>query len=234
MTPLIQQMVAMNPEKAVDCHWFDMSAAYKQEQDISGVLLSNPLPYPKTALVCAYDNKRVLLFVIQTADTTFVTGIQLDDDHIKNKTRKQVAIPGFWFLVDDGGIKVKHHDGSPFDYRTSYATGALTFIAAFLESLETTPAVGYLPTKRPNWQKKIRQGKAPAYDWTTITIEPAKPKGADLGGTHASPRWHERRGHWRLIKKTGKRVWVKNCEVGDKALGAVFHDYKIAGQSNDV
>jgi hypothetical protein len=27
--------------------------------------------------------------------------------------------------------------------------------------------------------------------------------------------------------KSGKKVWVKNCEVGSKALGAVFKDYKI-------
>ena len=47
------------------------------------------------------------------------------------------------------------------DYRTSPATGVLAFVAAFLESLETTPATGYLPVKRANWEKKIRQGKVP-------------------------------------------------------------------------
>lgn len=232
MTPLIQQMVAINPDRAVEQHWFDMSAAYKHEMDVRAEVLARPLPFPKAALVCAYDSKRVLLFVIRTSSTgtTFVVGAQWDDDHVKNKTQKVAEIPGFSFRVDDGQIHVRHNDGSPFDYRTSPATGVLAFVAAFLESLETTPAVGYLPAKRANWAKRVRQGKAPTYDWTTITIEPAKPKGEDLGGTHASPRWHERRGHWRLIKKTGKRVWVKNCEVGDKALGAVFHDYKIAGQ----
>ena len=61
----------------------------------------------------------------------------------------------------------------------------------------------------------------------TVVIEPTKPKGDAQGGTHASPRWHERRGHWRTMKKTGKKVWVKNCEVGDKTIGAVFHDYKL-------
>jgi len=46
------------------------------------------------------------------------------------------------------------------------------------------------------------------------------------GGTHASPRWHVRRGHWRQYK-TGKRVWIDNMEVGDKALGVVAHDYVV-------
>lgn len=220
MTPLIQEMVAINPEKAVDHNWFDMSAAYRREQDITGEILSRPLPYPKMALVCAYEDKKALLFVSRVGKTTAVAGLQWQ------KKIKQ-DIPGFIFLVDEEGIKVKHINGTQFDYRTSHATGVLAFLAAFLKSLETEPAIGHLPIKRPNWEKKIRQGKVPTYDWTTVVIEPSRPKNEPQGGTHASPRWHERRGHWRTIKKTGNRVWVKNCEVGDKARGAVFHDYKL-------
>ena len=221
MTPLVQEMIAMRPDDfALEHHWFDMSSAYKHEQAISGEVLSRPLPFPQTALVCAYEDKKSVLFVSRVGELTGVGGLQWDK-------KKSYDIPGFFFMVDDEGIKVKHKDGTPFDYRTSYATGVLAFIAAFLESLETTPATGHKPIKRSNWEKKIRQGKIPTYDWTTVVIEPSKPKGEDQGGTHASPRWHERRGHWRTMKKSGKRVWVKNCEVGDKALGAVFHDYKI-------
>lgn len=220
MTPLIQEMVAMNPERAVDHHWFDMSAAYRHEQTVNGEILSRPLPYPQTALACAYEDKKALLFVSRVGEITGIAGLQWSKRSVHD-------IPGFFFIVDDEGVKVRHKDGTPFDYRTSYATGVLAFVAAFLESLETTPVTGYLPIKRANWEKKVRQGKVPTYDWTTVVIEPSKPKGDPQGGTHASPRWHERRGHWRTIKKTGKKVWVKNCEVGDKALGAVFHDYRI-------
>lgn len=227
MTPLIQEMVSMNAEAAVENHWFDMSAVYKREQDIRGEILSRPLPFPQTALVCAYENKKALLFIKNVGELTAIAGLQLDG-------KRSYQIPAFFYKVDDDGIKVRHKDGSPFDYRTSYATGVLAFVSAFLQSLETTAAIGHQPIKRANWEKKIRQGKVPTYDWTTITIEPSKPKGPDQGGTHASPRWHERRGHWRTMKKTGKRVWVKNCEVGDKSLGAVFHDYKIAGQAHDI
>ena len=219
MTPLIQEMVAFNPEKAVDHHWFDMSPAYRAEQNISGEVLSRPLPFPDVALVCAYEGKKALIFVTRSGSLTGVAGLQWDN-------RKTYDIPGFFFLVDDEGIKVKHKDGTPFDYRTSYATGVLAFIAAFLESIELEPATGYQPIKRANWEKKVRQGKVPTYDWTTVVIEPSKPKGDSQGGTHASPRWHERRGHWRNMK-SGKKVWVKNCEVGDKSLGAVFKDYKL-------
>jgi hypothetical protein len=50
-------------------------------------------------------------------------------------------------------------------------------------------------------------------------IEPA-------GGTHASPRWHVRRGHWRTLSN-GQRVFVRECEVGDQARGGVVKDYRI-------
>jgi len=220
MTPLIREMIAMRPDDfALDHHWFDMSAVYRREQAISSEVLSRPLPFPQVALVCAYEGNKALLFVSRSGELTGVGGLQWDKKSIKD-------IPGFFYLVDNDGIKVKHKDGTPFDYRTSFATGVLAFIAAFLESLETTPATGHMPVKRANWHKKIRQGKTPTYDWTTVVIEPTKPKGEDKGGTHAPPRWHERRGHWRTTK-AGKKTWVKHCEVGDKSRGAVFHDYKI-------
>lgn len=46
------------------------------------------------------------------------------------------------------------------------------------------------------------------------------------GGTHASPRWHTRRGHWRKYR-SGKQVWVRSTEVGDKKQGIVTHDYVV-------
>lgn len=49
---------------------------------------------------------------------------------------------------------------------------------------------------------------------------------AHLGGTHASPRWHIRRGHWRTLAN-GRRVFVRECEVGDQSRGAVMKDYRL-------
>lgn len=224
MTPLIQEFVSLNPEDSIKHHWFDMTDAYKRVQELSPEILSRPLPYPNTALVCAYEDKKALIFVSRSGELTGVIGFQ-------TKKNGYEDFPAFMYIVKDGDVKVRHKDGSAFDYRTSPATGVLAFIAAFLESLDTSPATGYQPVKRANWEKKIRQGKVPTYDWKTIVIEPSKPKNDPQGGTHASPRWHERRGHWRTMKKTGNRVWVKNCEVGDKTRGAVFHDYKVAQAS---
>ncbi len=47
------------------------------------------------------------------------------------------------------------------------------------------------------------------------------------GGTHAPPRWHIRRGHWRQLID-GRRVFVRECEVGDIARGGVIKDYRVS------
>jgi hypothetical protein len=75
-------------------------------------------------------------------------------------------------------------------------------------------------------RRKIAQGKTPTYDWHTVTIGLTHQKQDYQGGTHASPRLHDRRGHLRNLR-TGKKVWVKSCKVGNAELGTVFHDYKI-------
>ena len=60
------------------------------------------------------------------------------------------------------------------------------------------------------------------YDPSKLPTPPAPPK----GGTHASPRWHKRRGYWRRTK-LGKVVWVQACEVGKKSDGMVYKDYEV-------
>jgi hypothetical protein len=45
-------------------------------------------------------------------------------------------------------------------------------------------------------------------------------------GTHASPRWHIRRGHWRTLPN-GRRTFVRECEAGDPARGGDVKDYRV-------
>lgn len=84
------------------------------------------------------------------------------------------------------------------------------------------------PVVRPTFtnQRKIAQGKLPSYEWRTVTIEQKAKRSEHKGGTHASPRLHDRRGHMRNLS-TGKCVWVRPCKVGSAELGTVFHDYEI-------
>lgn len=69
-----------------------------------------------------------------------------------------------------------------------------------------------------------------ASGWTyrVAEIEPfqIKTAAARLGGSHASPRWHLRRGHWRQLAD-GRRVFVRECQVGDPSRGGVIKDYQV-------
>ncbi len=47
-----------------------------------------------------------------------------------------------------------------------------------------------------------------------------------MGGTHASPIEHERRGHWRTYK-SGKRTWVDAITVNKGVGGRIEKDYKL-------
>lgn len=49
---------------------------------------------------------------------------------------------------------------------------------------------------------------------------------APLGGTHASPVPHDRRGHWRTYKASGKRVWINDQKVNGGS--SVPRAYRVA------
>ena len=103
----------------------------------------------------------------------------------------------------------------------------LGFVSAWYESLSRR-SEAYVPSVAQTFtnRRKIAQGKIPAYDWRTVIIEPIAPRQEAKGGTHASPRQHDRRGHLRRLR-SGKNVWVKPHKVGDPSLGVIFHDYQI-------
>lgn len=76
--------------------------------------------------------------------------------------------------------------------------------------------------------RRIRRGKRPFFEWTTVTIAPRVPS-EDLGGTHASPKPHMRRGHVRRLKD-GRVITIKHCIINKHKIpedGFVFHDYVV-------
>lgn len=70
------------------------------------------------------------------------------------------------------------------------------------------------------------KSKAPLVSTWTLHITGKKSDGEPLGGTHASPRVHLRRGHRRQYAP-GKYTWVQPCVVGKKELGVVHKDYVL-------
>ena len=138
-----------------------------------------------------------------------------------------VSSPVMVYMVDDGQIRYGPTDENATIDKTE-AEMILGFVSVWYESLSRR-SEAYVPIVQQTFtnRRKIAQGKAPTYDWRTVVIEPVTPRQDDKGGTHASPRQHDRRGHVRRLR-SGKNVWVKPHKVGDPTKGYVFHDYKIS------
>ncbi|MFJ1292535.1 hypothetical protein ACEPPZ_10675 [Paracoccus yeei] len=80
----------------------------------------------------------------------------------------------------------------------------------------------------PIRRKPFARDGVRGWTWHQVAIDPALLRAASepLGGSHASPRWHLRRGHWRQLPD-GRRIFVRQCEVGDPARGGVVKDYAV-------
>ena len=80
----------------------------------------------------------------------------------------------------------------------------------------------------PIKRKPFARDGVRGWTWHQVAIDPARLRAASepLGGSHASPRWHLRRGHWRP-SPDGRRIFVRQCEVGDSARGGVVKDYAV-------
>lgn len=93
---------------------------------------------------------------------------------------------------------------------------------------ETVPAPLALNKKRES------KGKAPLYEYKVLVLdfeeeEPPLRKG--VGGTHASPRIHLRRGHIRRLPQ--KNIWVNATVVGSRKAGMIVKDYSVRPMTHD-
>ena len=79
---------------------------------------------------------------------------------------------------------------------------------------------------------KLARSGVSGWIYRVVDIDPDRVKAAAAiaGGTHASPRWHIRRGHWRTLPN-GRRTFVRECEVGDPDRGGVVKDYRVRMES---
>jgi hypothetical protein len=82
-------------------------------------------------------------------------------------------------------------------------------------------------------EKKMRKGKKPLVEFRLISVTAQKRALPSIPqGTHASPRQHWRRGHWRTYK-SGIRAWVEPMLVGDEKNGKIVKDYVIGHYDED-
>lgn len=212
----------------VDIKWFDLSGGFTDQQraDLDPVMTHRP-PFNKCFVVWKGKTKthasyEVLMLV---AGNDPEDGITVSMWKGPTGTRLR-PIPAMFYFIEGDQIRYGAvNDDESVD--KELAELMLAQVGVWYGLMDRR-IYAYVPIVRDTFtnRRKMQQGKAPTYDWTTVYIEPAKPRSDSKGGTHASPRLHDRRGHLRRLT-TGKNVWVKACKVGDASKGAIFHDYKI-------
>lgn len=81
--------------------------------------------------------------------------------------------------------------------------------------------------------KRIGKGKVPFYEYKVLTLDlqQVNQLASNVGGTHASPKIHLRRGHIRRLAQ--KSIWVNAAVVGNKSQGVVIKNYSIAPASGN-
>jgi hypothetical protein len=131
-------------------------------------------------------------------------------------------------LHQGGAAEVETHPSASEENGQLYPVVATGIIWRALAILAADHAVEARAVPQMRRRKLARAGVT-GWDWNLVSFDPAelKLKSPPLGGTHATPRWHIRRGHWRNLAN-GRRVFVRECEVGDKLRGGVVKDYEVA------
>ncbi|CAB5220018.1 hypothetical protein UFOVP239_31 [uncultured Caudovirales phage] len=233
MTPMVRyavELLAGGPIDPVEMSFFDMSAGdFGKTEAQPQYLSTHRPPFEKNVIVWRgktthHDLYEAIMIVIgQDPEEGIVCTVWKGPSGAKLR-----PVPSMLYVSIDGQVKY----GAADDAQPIVAEEAglvLGMVASWYKALDQK-----VEASRPTWKptftnrRKIAQGKIPAYDWVTVTVEPAKSKSEHQGGTHASPRLHDRRGHMRRLSN-GKTVWVKPCKVGDVTKGIVFHDYEIQG-----
>lgn len=131
-------------------------------------------------------------------------------------------------ITEDGVADVEGHPllavTGGFERFAAAGTGLLWRALAILATAADVTERQVAPALRP----RFAGGGARGWVWRQIAIDPERVRAASeaRGGTHASPRWHIRRGHWRRLAD-GRRVFVRQCEVGDPTKGGVVKDYLV-------
>jgi len=222
VTPLIRKAVKFAPEPETAL-WFDVGQMESvQAMKVPADFLMH-LPSKRTGIAgLDTGGKDFAIWLLQGDGSVTVGGCSM--------WHGGKYFPPYAYIATEEGFKVfrKGEEITLEDVKPVHrmVLAVLTKLAAKSEGYSATPQRTFINQKRQSKGKS-----ALTFDWHTVVIEPPKEKNDSQGGTHASPRRHQVRGHWRTYK-SGKRGWVNECWKGDASKGVVFKDYKLK-ENND-
>lgn len=178
------------------------------------------LPFPDMAIVINNDIISVYISFWSNADGQFckMYGIAHDGGGLD-------SFPSIRYQFGDDGTPNLQIEWSK-DARKQETAEAYFYMAQYMVAeLNKKGGVIYSGHKKPMTLLRQRLGKRPFVSWTTINLDAPRYKSEPKGGTHASPRLHDRRGHW-ATSKLGKRFWRKDSKVGSAKNGITIQSYE--------
>lgn len=181
------------------------------------------LPYD-ALLVRLYDDSGDAFCFCSTIGTgIFVAAYVITD---------QVHFRAF-YLTEDGAVSLPKLAGGGFsgDRICERVAESLSWFLCTLNHPDQR-IIENAPSRKLN-DKRIRSGRFPLIGYKTLAV--LKPNLVDesshVGGTHASPRVHMRRGHFR--RRFDKEFWISAAIVGDKSRGLLLKDYKLVSRDDN-
>lgn len=240
MTPLLNKIAALATiSSKKKLMWFDYSSGYVGEITPDYFVFVNPLPFEAVSIVVEQEAGSfcVIITDIEVPDNvkdrypTAKKATGFAGLAVLKPSTEVTELPKFYIVVDEEkqylhmflADGTKREDAS--EKKKVLMTSMLSVASHFLKTLEEIGCTGAIPTPNKSNLKRIRQGKKPLFEWTTVTIEPRSAKNESLGGTHASPRQHDVRGHW--VVRNGNKFWRRPHKRGDASKGVIFHDYVV-------
>lgn len=168
-------------------------------------------------------------YFISESDTGITTTVLCGTDD-----KKEFRLFRLNFILDkEKGISVAPADSNDFGLEMAwlediFITTLLTVHKMTLDKGDFYMSIPSGKDTRVN-RNRLAKGKKPLMEFkiTKVTgsrtnTDPDAPR-----GTHASPRQHLRRGHWRTLPKTGKKVWVSSSQVGNELNGRIIKTYAV-------
>lgn len=123
---------------------------------------------------------------------------------------------------------IKSMPAKMVDACTEQTAYEASLVLEFIEALSCTNIEATtFQEANPKNAKRIKQGKLPMYETKVLTLKMTRSEsqGSGLGGSHASPRQHLRRGHIRRLPSGN--IWVNSCVVGSSGKGIIDKTYQI-------
>ena len=239
--PEIVKCVLEYPKVIVEPHFKEdvdsMVEKFKEVNDIK-------LPFPKIMVVSGEKSEdsdgRITISSSsdQNGEVNFIYGYFLsqtsdgiDVDMLMSRPdRKTILIPTATILHDGEQLRFLYDDDIP--QTAKYIKSAI--VAIYMMTMGKNDFYMSVPTpeEAATNRKRISKGKKPLIEFKVATIEGKKTMMSSTPhGTHASPRLHWRRGHWRTMSKSGKKTWIAPMEVGDESNGRIVKTYAIGKYS---